>query len=274
MTTLTTPRNMIKRDRWGRPLVTPPDGGKPVPYTRATTLASTLEDTYNLSRWQQRMVAIGLADRPDLLLAVTAHRNDRDELNKLCEQALEAAKGTAAATTGTALHALTEQLDRGEELPTVPPDAEADLAAYTEAMRGIDILEVERFVVLDDIKVAGTYDRLVDIGGIRTVADIKTGTIEWGLPKIAMQLAIYSRGVPYNPNDGTRSEPLNVDQRNGLIIHLPAGSGTCTLHWVDLHRGWEAVKLALQVREWRNARNLTQQKGAQFVHNPPERMND
>src|SRR5215831_14489249 len=96
----------IRRDRWLRPLVVPPGGGKPVPYTRCTTYVSALEDTYNLSRWQQRMVAIGLAERQDLLLAVAAHRDDKAHLNELCEKALEAAKGSAPATTGTALHKL------------------------------------------------------------------------------------------------------------------------------------------------------------------------
>ena len=29
----------IKRDRWDRPLITPVDGGTPIPYTRVSTLA-------------------------------------------------------------------------------------------------------------------------------------------------------------------------------------------------------------------------------------------
>src|SRR5689334_2925212 len=74
MSDFTTPAPQVPRDRWQRPLVVPPKGGKPVAYTRCTTFVGCLEDTFNLSRWQQRMVALGLNDRPDLLLAVAAHR--------------------------------------------------------------------------------------------------------------------------------------------------------------------------------------------------------
>src|SRR5690554_2297101 len=92
----------VNRDRWGRPLVVPPDGGEPVPYTRATTLAGTLDDLYGLMAWKQRQTALGLADRPDLRLAVTAHRDDKRRLDAICEEAMQAAASTAAATTGTA----------------------------------------------------------------------------------------------------------------------------------------------------------------------------
>ena len=39
----------IERDKWDRPLITPPDGGKPVGYTRASTLAKALDtrSTFN-----------------------------------------------------------------------------------------------------------------------------------------------------------------------------------------------------------------------------------
>ena len=51
----------LPRDRWGRPLITPPDGTTPVPYTRVTTFAKAVEDTYHLGRWAERMVALGMA---------------------------------------------------------------------------------------------------------------------------------------------------------------------------------------------------------------------
>ena len=58
-TTLATPELVgpgkhVQRDRWGRPLITPPRGGKPVPYTRCTTYVDVLESTWNLMAWKQR----------------------------------------------------------------------------------------------------------------------------------------------------------------------------------------------------------------------------
>jgi hypothetical protein len=44
----------IARDHYGRPLITPLGGGKPVGYTRTTTYVSALEDTYNLEQWKCR----------------------------------------------------------------------------------------------------------------------------------------------------------------------------------------------------------------------------
>jgi hypothetical protein len=250
MTTLTTPTPEIERDRYGRPMVIPPEGGKKIAYTRATTFVSVLEDTYNLSRWQQRMVAIGLADRPDLLLSVAAHRDDRDQLNEICGKASEAAQAHAGATIGTALHALTERLDRGQELGVVPDQYLPDIAAYTEATKGLVATHIEQFTVLDSLKVGGTPDRVVKYRRKRYIADLKTGSIEWGIGKIAMQLAVYARSLCYDITTGQRTSH-DADLERGIIIHSPAGTGTTTLYWVDLITGWEGVKHAKWVREWR-----------------------
>ena len=90
----------IPRDRWGRPLITPVGGGKARAYTRVTTFAGTLEDSFGLGLWQQRMVALGLTMRKDLLLQVAAHNTDSAEdkatLNRICENAKQAADALLA----------------------------------------------------------------------------------------------------------------------------------------------------------------------------------
>lgn len=246
----------VPRDRWGRPMVKPPGGGKPVAYTRCTTYAGSIEDTFNLGRWQQRMVALGLAERPDLMVSVAAHHDDKAELNKVCETAIEAAKGKAAAGVGTALHKLTDRLDRGEPLGPVPVEYQADLAAFEVATKPLKVLAIEGFVVLDDLKVAGTFDRLYEYEGRRYIGDTKSGNIEYGAGKIAMQMAIYSRGVLYDHRTGAREYLGDVDQGRAIVVHLPAGEGRCTLQWIDIAAGWEAVELAGQVRAWRSRKDL------------------
>lgn len=244
------------RDRWGRPLITPPNGGKPKGYMRATTLAGTLEDTYNLGRWQQRMVAEGLSAREDLLLAAAAHRGDKERLNGICEQAIEAAKGTAAATTGTALHALTDQYDRGElDLATIPGVHRADVEAFAKVTAPLTVKGIEVFGVLDEIEVAGTCDRIYEWpagSGNHFIGDTKTGSVDWGAGKIAMQLALYSRMTRYNVETNQRDpHPLRVSPDLAIVVHLPAGTGQAELLWVDIHRGWRATELARKVRAWR-----------------------
>ena len=262
------PAQDVPRDRWGRPLVVPLEGGKPVGYVRATTYADTLEDKFNLQQWESRMVALGIAARDDLRYAVAAHRDDKTKLNAICKEAKDAAKGSAGATTGTALHSLTEQLDRGTlDMAFVPKDLTADIDAYRAATAALGIVEIEQFGVVDSIRVGGTWDRIVRIDGRKYIADLKTGSVDFGMGKIAAQLAIYSRATPYDFTTKTRRTPntADVDQDRALIIHLPAGTGRCTLIWVDIDAGWRAVHLATQVREWRARKDLAQP----FAHLDP-----
>ena len=87
-----------KRDRYGRYLIVPAGGGKPVPHTRATTWASTCDNRYALEKWSRRTVALGLARRPDLLASVAAaNDDDRTTLDALCERALEAGGSSTSA---------------------------------------------------------------------------------------------------------------------------------------------------------------------------------
>lgn len=256
--TITTIKPEIPRDRWQRPLVVPPNGGKALAYTRCTTYIDVLDDKFNLNQWSQRMVALGLASRPDLLLSVSAHRDDKKALNKICEDAREAAAASAAATTGTALHALTEVLDRGQTMPVIPATATASLDAYAAATADLKATHIEQFCVQDWLKVGGTPDRVVKYGkGAKAksyIADIKTGSIEWGALKIAMQLAVYARSHTYDHVTHERGMH-GADLERGLIIHLPAvddpSEARCELYWIDLLAGWRAVQVAKEVREQR-----------------------
>lgn len=248
----------IPRDRFGRPLIVPPTGGKPVAYTRATTFVGALEDRYNLGRWEMRMVALGLAKRPDLVLAAASLTpDDKGELDKVADAAKEAAGSSHSATIGTALHKLTERLDRGGEVVDIPAAYAQDISAYQDAMAPLKVCEVERFTVLDSLRIGGTPDLIVEYDGVRYIADKKTGSVDYGQLKIAMQLAVYSRSMLYDL-DGSmvNRETLGVDQDRAIVIHLPAGTGRCELKWVDIKRGWDAVQVAADVRSWRTVKGL------------------
>ena len=53
----------IPRDRWGRPLIVPENGGDRIPYRRCTTFVGCLDDQTGLSKWLNRRVAFGVAHR-------------------------------------------------------------------------------------------------------------------------------------------------------------------------------------------------------------------
>lgn len=248
----TTLKTDIQRDRWGRPLITPPNGGAPQPYVRVSTLAKVLDDKTALTRWKQRMVATGIGMRPDLAHLASTARGDNKQLDQVINEAMAAAQTTRAANIGTTLHRLTENIDSGVMTEHIPGELIDDLYAYELAMRDIKVLAIEKFVVIDELQAAGTFDRLIQLPDGRVmVADIKTGQHEPNYPHSATtQIAIYSRGHLYDPEHGRMGDlpNLGVDQNHGMLIHLPAGTGTCDLYLLDLAIGWQLAQTATAVK--------------------------
>ena len=251
-----------ERDRWGRYLITHPDTGKRQPWTRATTWASTVADTFGLTNWQLRMCALGLARRPDLLAqaATVADPDDPDAkklLGRICDEAKEHAGASTRANLGTALHSFTEAHDLGRPLE-VPAPYDADVAAYAATMAAagvtIDLAHVERIVTVPELGVAGTFDRLVTLpDGRLLVADLKTGRdLSYSWTEIAIQLAIYAHAQTiYDPATGLHEPMPAVDRTQALVMHLPVGQARCTLHLVDIAAGWGMAQTCGAVRAWR-----------------------
>ena len=265
--TLTAPTTLgppdFERDQWGRPLIVPADGGRPRPYTRASSAAKTVEDTFNLELWARRNVAFGMARDNSLVARVLALGGDpstwtldvKKQANAIVEDASGVALSHRAADIGTALHRLTEMLDRGDRVPAGP--YEADLEAYVNALisSGLTVVEVECRLVCDELEMAGTADRILrGADGVHRIADIKTGeTIDYGGLGWAAQLAAYAHSQLYDTEQGTRMSPPVLDKTVGLIIHLPAGKGICTLYEIDLVAGYRAATLANEIRAVRRA---------------------
>jgi hypothetical protein len=268
-----TPRKKVEppRDGFGRYRIVDPVDGREKSYTRATTVAATLDDTFALLKWKQRKALAGFIKRPDLLAkAHMLREHDKAAYDAIVDEAMEAAGSSVAANFGTACHGILEWLDAGEECPI--PDLLADsIVAYRKTIdrSGIEILPefIERIVVLNEWRIAGTFDRIVRFFGVNYIADLKTGaTLEWSWPSIAVQMSLYSRADSiYDPETRTHSPMPDVDQDWGLVIHLPVGGSTCTLYWVDLEAGWEAAAHSVWARRWRRRNNLT----LPFTGQPP-----
>lgn len=267
-----TPAQEIPRDRWGRPLIKPEGGGKPVGYTRASSLGSALEDQYGLTMWKQRMTALGVASRSDLVLAVNAHREDRKKLNDYVDQAMDAAASGARATIGTSLHTYTEIIDSGGDPGYIPAEFAPDVDAYRKLTESAFQYEaLEQFCVCDELQVAGTPDRVSRLRKPMTapdgttipaddviITDLKTsGSMDFGGIKFSVQLAVYAYGRAYTIATGERTPwpgPPRTDW--GAIIHCPAGEGTAALYWVNLTAGWDLAKLSVHVRSERRRKDL------------------
>ncbi len=263
-----------KRDRWGRPLLIPPGGGERAAYMRASTLAKVLDDGSTLARWQRAMTMLGLVKDESLYARVasllsrdgeSAYERNRVALREIAEQAMSAMGGSKKANKGTSVHEFTEVVDSGRWPEFVPAKLVHPLRAYRMVMGdlGVTVVDTEVFVAVDELKTAGSLDRLVEINGRVHVADIKTGANEPNYPLgVTTQTAIYSRGKRYNLRTDERSQlwPVGVDQERGVLIHLPLnpveGEYRCDLYWLDLTRGWEAAQTALDVKEIRKMPKL------------------
>lgn len=234
-------------------------------YTRVTTYADAITDTYNLMLWQMRRVALGAGQRPDyvrLASALTDRDDDRAALDELVGKMKEAA-GPNRADEGTALHALTERIDRGEDLGNPPPELVPDIAAYAAiSERALRFVERECRVVCDELEVAGTPDGIAYVAepcpagcgpDALHVVDTKTGSIRYP-GKMSTQLAIYSRSSRYDPATGERTPLGNVCTSWGAILHLPVEQGRAALFWIDLEHGWAGAELCGPVRRWNAAR--------------------
>lgn len=256
----------IPRDRWGRPLIVPPDGGKPVAYTRVSTLAKALDDKTALTAWRCRQTVLGLSQRPDLVRKAKAVHEDKRAMDDIVEEAMVAAQSGAAANTGTALHAFADQVDAGADPATLLDPGDpllGDLIAYRDATAHLTKEAAELFVVCDRLQAAGSFDRLITIPDVGlVVADLKTGQHEPDYPHgVAQQIATYAHGSLYDPDGSPHRiatlQHLGVRTDVGLLIHLPAGQGRCDLYLIDLEHGWALAQTAVAVRAAYKAKPLT-----------------
>jgi hypothetical protein len=252
-------------NQWGQYLLPDPDTGKERAWVRATTMAKALEDTYNLEIWSNRMVAKGMALRPDLL-ALAASLDveaDKKRLNQVAKDAKEAAGGSSGANMGTALHSMTEKLDAGE---TVQPGPFArELAAYraTMAAEGLVVLPhySERIICVPSLGVAGRLDKLTESAGsqLYQVSDLKSQkSMDFGAVSIAIQLSLYAHAYAmWNPSTETWEDPPPIDQNTATVVWLPVGQGHCEVFDVDIFLGWEWAKHAQETRRIRKCKPLT-----------------
>lgn len=256
----------VKFDQYERYVLPDPETGKERSWTRATTVANTLADRYGLEQWAKRNVVLGIAAREDLYaLAVSCKPEDKKQLDQIVEAAEEAAKARSGANLGIALHRITERVDRGEDLD-IPDQWRPDIDAYCQTLVDNHLTVhpdyMERVVVLPEYGIAGTLDRLLYPGvtpdGPKIVADLKTGkdVIRYGMTKIAIQLAIYANATHVWNGDGYEPMP-HVYTDRAIVIHLPVGEGTCTLHEVNIKEGYRALRAAMWVREWRKRNDLS-----------------
>lgn len=252
-----------ERDRYGRYLIIPDGEKKAVPHTRATTVAGALDNRHSLEAWGKRQVLLGAARRPDILTrAAACTPDDKQLLDQLVTDCETVAANDAKANIGSALHSFCEQADLGQR-PQVPAPYDQDVAAWQKACADAQLVIlpelVEQICVLAEDQVAGTFDRVVELGNHRYILDLKTGSVDYSWGKNAVQLAIYAHGnTIYDPARRKHLPMPDVDRDLALIAHLPAGQGRCQLYWLDIRSGWDAYQHCMFTRAWQRRSDLHQ----------------
>lgn len=205
----------------------------------------------------------------------------KKKLDVIADEVFEIGGGRDKANKGTNIHELCEIYDAEGmaiindklEAAEITPADLADVEGYARAVKalGAKIMASEQIVVDDEGKIGGRLDRIylvklpeirdpktgdvirpADSRARRYVGDIKTGRVDLGAGKIAMQLRKYAESKAYDPETGERTSH-GANQTTGLLIHTPAGVGKTTIHIVDLSIGAVGNKLSTEVRAYRNA---------------------
>lgn len=277
------------RDRWGRPYVSNDGGplkfvkGKATPvnaegYTRVSTLAGALDDKSSLIDWSAANAMVGMIKDPSIAAQVGSLASKYDNpwyvpegkkaLKPLIKRAQESGGSDRASGLGTSVHEFTEVIDEGRWPEYAPTELVPWLHAYRERMSEFECLGMEVFVVNDELKTAGSFDRVWRMpDGRVVVADLKSGRSDSSYPlKVSLQVALYANSERYDQVTGERS-PIHpdLDLTTGLLVHAPilgGGKPEVKVYELDLVKGMELARLAVQVRE---ARSWERSKDAKLV---------
>ena len=279
----------VSRDRFGRPYVSNDGGplkfkkGRVSPinaeaYTRVSTLADALGDKSTLIDWASANAMIGMIKDPSIAAQVGSLASKYDNpwyvpegkkaIKPLVKRAQEVGGSDRASGLGTSVHEFTEVIDEGRWPEYAPAELVPWLHAYRERMSEFECLGMEVFVVNDELKTAGSFDRVWRMpDGRVVVGDLKTGRSDnaFGL-KVSLQVAVYANSERYDQATGERA-PIHpdLDLTTGLLVHAPilgGGKPEVKVYPLDLVRGMELARLAVQVRE---ARAWERSKDAKLV---------
>lgn len=255
-------------DRYGRYQLDA-DGKGLKPFTRATTLAKTLEDDYHLSEWKARCAARGVALRDDLVARAKATPvDDKRVWKEILAEAEVVNAGGAKRNMGSAFHEFHERAPKmsGEEFAAQHPLIKATYAKYHAALQQCGIEEIYTEVTLVNTKIgsAGTADGIARLkDGRWVIIDRKSGRITEYPHSACQQLAIYANAdvmITYDENGATVRHPVPpLDKHIALVLDVTIGddqTANVAVYEIDIWSGWAAALLACDVRRWRNRRDL------------------
>lgn len=241
------PRPRPKFNHHGHYLMPDPVSGLPTGFVRATTVAKTLDDTYNLSRWTTRTQCASVLKLSDYAaggneiainmlaeLRAAIDAGNGPDVNNLIDRIDAFNGGKNSAEFGDAVHEWCAAVDTGMVLlRDVPEMFRPWVDAYRSILARHGLIAVAQYVerlVLNDNgteRVVGTLDRIfmcVATGELY-LGDLKTSkadNVKWSWMTWPVQLAGYARArLMYGLDEQWQPMPqINGDM--GLLVHLPS----------------------------------------------------
>ena len=124
----------------------------------------------------------------------------------------------SAADTGTQLHDIAEQLNKGEDLGLIHPDLSPSVDQYKKFLDDWqpEFLEAEATAFNYDDKWAGTLDGICKIGGESIIFDLKTGKGVYD--EVSLQLTAYANATCLVDPDGKERALPEIE--GGAVLHL------------------------------------------------------
>lgn len=256
------------RDHYGRYRLPDPTGkaktGRKA-FTRATTMAKALDDTYNLHQWDTRNIITGIHSKRDLLDSFPEfgdYAEQRQALEAIAEDARIVAGVKEASEHGTALHAWLEFVDGGHgTLEDVPVQFREKARVYLQECEdwGLYVQEggIERIVWHEESGVVGTLDRIYHLAdGTPVIGDVKTSKdLKYSFLSISVQLATYADASLMLTEDGTDWVQMpEVDLQRAVVLWVPSNQAAyAELVPINLEIGRQALALAGEVKAARSA---------------------
>lgn len=253
----------------------------------ASKVAQIAADSFTIEQWQKRQVAIGMTLDRTLIERVAVDLDNREAIQLVCEDALNAAKANDRARRGTQRHRVFELglLGRQDQFVTDQQVADWKVLERTLDAYGLEPIpdRVEQFVAWPDNGVVGRYDAYLyhHACGMPVLVDLKGGINAVKYPhSTAVQMWLY-RNAPHTSarvvKDGDKStveqwttHPDHAALEYGYVLHCDDHHDIGELWRIDLTGAEQGGKLALGIVDWRKANNYGKALAEQCAVPPAE----
>lgn len=251
-----------------------------------SAVAKIAADDYQIRLWHERMVALGVTIDKNLRENVAMNVENKDALKNLCEDAKKVAKANLAADRGSQKHRVLELILLGEEHKLITDQQREDALILKRTLDRYSLVPhgrlAEQFVAYPEYTVTGRFDAVLDFetaDGRTVLVDLKSGENAIKYPhSTAAQLALYTN-APHISTGEHRTDradvttwgtmPANIDYDVAYVLLVDNEGEVGTLHEMDIHHGWRAAHLALELLQWRkefdHGRSIVQQVTDRFT---------